>query len=666
MDTNWRNIRFSVWFKILALLLGLFGCYFFSLGFFNNAVREYGPIPDAASMVSREQYPKAEELADRITSLFFREDSAHYIADPVEAQKEAERLAKEAGYDYTVFVDGNYTYGADITQSEYYDREFYYASGTYFGTGYYSGYQTNDTAQYEQSEKQVQVYVALPAASYAALYQDAKAASEVTVDALKYMLLGLLLLLISVVWLCYTAGRTPRDEEVHLYLPEKLWIDVAFGLAVALFSLSLLPGIALFRQSSSDNYIIEYFGAFVYHVVCVACIFVPFAIALFWCVIAVKRLKRREFWKSTFLYFFFSRFYRLLRRGFRFLFKKPHATKYILCVIVYSALLIIEMFFFFLAETGRSIMGAWIMFWIICGTVFLGIVAVKRHTAAQVVLADNIKIIRNGNLSHKIPPTGSTAVDLIADDVNNLSEGLKQSVASQVAAQKMKVELITNVSHDLKTPLTSIISYVDLLSKEPAGSEKSTEYIQVLKTKSARLKNLIEDLFEVAKAESGNIEVHMERLCLNDLLEQALGEYEEKFKAAGLAVRLGGTKDKLYILADSNKLWRVFSNLLNNIVKYTLPGSRVYIDILPDNGYVWVTFKNISSYEMNFTADEIVERFQRGDPSRTTEGSGLGLAIVNSFMERMGGRCDIATDGDLFKAMVLILAANPPETNQDI
>ena len=217
----------------------------------------------------------------------------------------------------------------------------------------------------------------------------------------------------------------------------------------------------------------------------------------------------------------------------------------------------------------------------------------------------------------------------------------------------MKSELITNVSHDLKTPLTSIINYIELIKKEEnITPEYLKDYVNVLDSKSKRLKVLIEDLFEASKASSGNIELNMEKIDIIQLLRQSIGELEEKLSEANLDLKINVPEEKVYVRADGRRLYRVLENLLSNISKYSLPNTRVYIDITEVEGRVKLIMKNISSYELNFDPEEIMERFKRADDSRNTEGSGLGLAIARDLVKLQGGEFAIDIDGDLFKSII--------------
>jgi len=240
----------------------------------------------------------------------------------------------------------------------------------------------------------------------------------------------------------------------------------------------------------------------------------------------------------------------------------------------------------------------------------------------------------------------------MAKNLNNINKGFQLAVDKEIKSQKMKSELISNVSHDLKTPLTSIITYVDLLKSENIDPDIQKEYIEILDKKSQRLKILIEDLFEASKATSGNIDLHLEKIDVVALFRQTLGELEEKTNDSTLQFKINTLENKAMCNLDGRRTYRVFENIMTNILKYAMENSRVYIDITENDHEISFTFKNISAYEMNFDASEITERFTRGDEARNTEGSGLGLSIAKSFIELQNGSLDIIIDGDLFKLIV--------------
>ena len=218
----------------------------------------------------------------------------------------------------------------------------------------------------------------------------------------------------------------------------------------------------------------------------------------------------------------------------------------------------------------------------------------------------------------------------------------------------MKTELITNVSHDLKTPLTSIINYIDLLKREDIEPESARDYVNVLDNKAQRLKVLIDDLFEASKAASGAMELNIEKIEIVQLLKQVLGENDERISNHGLSLRVNTPEEKVFIKGDGKRLYRVFENLISNIVKYSMENTRVYIDIIKEDECVKIVMKNIAAYELNFDVNEITERFKRADEARTSEGSGLGLAIAKSIVELHGGTFYIEVDGDLFKSIITL------------
>jgi signal transduction histidine kinase len=246
-----------------------------------------------------------------------------------------------------------------------------------------------------------------------------------------------------------------------------------------------------------------------------------------------------------------------------------------------------------------------------------------------------------------------------AETLNDLGEAISAAVDEQMKSERFKAELITNVSHDLKTPLTSIINYVDLLKKEDIPNETARGYIEVLDRKSQRLKKLTEDLVEASKASTGALTVNRERLDVKQLVEQAAGEYQEKLSAAGLTLVTTLPQEPVEITADGRHLWRVLDNLLGNCVKYALEGTRVYLDVTAQGEQVVLTVKNISRQSLNLPAQQLLERFVRGDESRTTEGSGLGLSIARSLTELQGGTFELTIDGDLFKAVITLPQTQP-------
>lgn len=241
-----------------------------------------------------------------------------------------------------------------------------------------------------------------------------------------------------------------------------------------------------------------------------------------------------------------------------------------------------------------------------------------------------------------------------------INRGFNESMWEQMKAERMKIALVTNVSHDLKTPLTSMVSYVDLLSKEEDLSESARDYIRILSEKTNRLKQMVSDLFDLAKSTSGDISMDMENLDIKKLIEQTLGDMADEIEKSGLQVKTRLPESPVMIFSDGKKLYRVFQNILGNALKYALDGSRIYVELEERAGGAVATVKNTAAYEMIFTADEMLQRFNRGDRARTTEGSGLGLSIAESFTKVCGGDFKVEIDGDMFKAAVSF----GPETDE--
>ena len=276
---------------------------------------------------------------------------------------------------------------------------------------------------------------------------------------------------------------------------------------------------------------------------------------------------------------------------------------------------------------------------------------------------DFVREVKKGNYSYELYASTQGELKGMCQDLLDIQAGLKDAVETQVKSERLKMELITNVSHDLKTPLTSIVSYVDLLCQMDLTPEPAGEYVRVLAQKASRLNTLMRDLFDVSKAASGTIEVDMVYLDIVALFRQTMAEMDAQIAGCSLDFRMA-LADSAIICGDGEKLNRVFENLISNILKYSLEGTRVYIETEKSSSEIKIIFKNISNYEMNFQVDQIFERFVRGDPSRSTEGSGLGLSIAKSFVEVQGGKLEIIVDGDLFKVEVSFALASESAVEQ--
>lgn len=279
--------------------------------------------------------------------------------------------------------------------------------------------------------------------------------------------------------------------------------------------------------------------------------------------------------------------------------------------------------------------------------------AVLRTVKGMMRLKTSAGELAKGNLGYQIPLEGlSGEVLRLARDMNAISYAVADAVEDRMKSERLKTELITNVSHDIKTPLTSIINYADLIGREHTDNERIVQYAQILYRQSARLKKLIEDLMEASKAATGDLEVFLERCQAGVLLSQAVGEFEHKLQERGLELIVRQEQEPVWILADPRMLWRILDNLMTNICKYAQSNTRVYLSMEAQDGQAVLTFKNISRYALDVNASELAERFVRGDKSRHTEGNGLGLAIAKSLTELQGGDMQLVADGDLFKVVL--------------
>ncbi|MBE5947529.1 MAG: HAMP domain-containing histidine kinase [Lachnospiraceae bacterium] len=321
--------------------------------------------------------------------------------------------------------------------------------------------------------------------------------------------------------------------------------------------------------------------------------------------------------------------------------------------IVYAVMTFFELFMMLVGNSyywSSSYFG-FILIWLLAKLFVAGVLVIVLINFKQVRIA--AEKLAEGDINYKAD-TKYMQWDIKkhAETLNSIGGGLSKAVDEKMKSERLKTELITNVSHDIKTPLTSIINYVDLLKKEELDNEKAQEYLEVLDRQSNRLKKLTEDLVEASKASTGNISVDKQETELGVLLSQAVGEYEERIYAAGLTPIVRIPEEPITIMTDGRLLWRVFDNLLGNICKYSMPDTRVYIELQAMSKEAVFVFRNISKYELNVSSDELMERFVRGDSSRNTEGSGLGLSIAKSLVDLLGGTFTLSVDGDLFKVIL--------------
>lgn len=479
------------------------------------------------------------------------------------------------------------------------------------------------------------------------------------------------------VLLCVFTGRFDREDDgsIHLNWFDRIWSEVLLavgigcGVAAVMLAYPLVmmwPGIKilpnLYVPVQENNYCFGPNNATIF-VLCIGGMILAIALTLICFVSLVKKLKAHKFWEKSLIGKIFHGVGSGVSAGAGAVVSAVRTTDNFM--LKYVGLLLGMVF---LAMTW---IGA------ILDLVLIFIFVPKKVKKFQEIRS-GVDRVKDGELSYKIPVgtdgngKPETELDMLAADINCISDASEAAIQNELKTQRMKTELISNVSHDLKTPLTSMVSYIDLLKKEGLESPNAPEYLKILDEKTERLKVLTEELFEAAKASSGAIPVNKEAIDLGSLVSQSLGEMDARLKARGLDIIVsnacteaknaeksemdeegsslgGGPK----VMADGQLLWRVIENLLGNVSKYALENSRVYVNIRRTDG-ILLEVKNISKDALNISEEELMERFTRGDASRNTEGSGLGLAIARDLVRLMDGKFDITIDGDLFKASVLL------------
>ena len=442
------------------------------------------------------------------------------------------------------------------------------------------------------------------------------------------------LCLALVIFLLCAAGHKEGVEGIHLNWVDKIPLDLYLVVAILL-------GAGLFTLG------IDLSGASWWFMIVLIALLGAALVLLAVSVLMTlsTRFKSGAFWKNTVIYFCLRLLLRMLKAikaGVSYCAKHLHL--YWQAGLIFVGVSLAELFF--LAAFSRS---AVVVIWVIAKLIeapllVLIVISLQKLKAGGEALAE-------GNLNASVDLKHMYGVlRSHGENLNSIAQGMQKAVQQQLKSERFRTDLITNVSHDIKTPLTSIVNYVDLLKKEDVQPEKAKEYIAVLDRQSARLKKLTEDLVEASKASSGTLPVHLEAVDVNVLLSQVSGEYQSRFELCKLEPIVKLSSEDPQILADGKLLWRVFDNLLSNICKYAMPGTRVYFTSEVLDGRVQISFKNISNYPLDITADELLERFVRGDSSRSTEGSGLGLSIAQSLTGLQKGTFDLVVDGDLFKA----------------
>lgn len=456
-------------------------------------------------------------------------------------------------------------------------------------------------------------------------------------DFLVYFLICAGIWLFFLAYLIYAAGRKASEpQSIRLFKTDRWFNEINLALMLTAFGGAVFFAVILFTDFYHVNKTtIAYIKVTdIYTVMFAVCamLFVWFFLTL------VRHIKNRTFIKNFLVYKICRAFIRRLlhiAKSLGFMFSKGNPLSKIIIFITVFGLLTMIPFVGFL-------------------TIPIALAYAYKLAKNYLLLKDGAALIKGGVYDAKIEIAGNSEFARLAGDINEIAAGLGEEVERRTKSERLKTELIVNVSHDIKTPLTSLITYTDLLKKEETDNENIKKYAEILSQKSDRLKKLTDDLFESAKAASGNLSVNTECVDVNSLIIQGLAEMDDRIKDSGLEFKTNLPHDKVYAKADGKLLWRITENLLSNALKYSMPGTRVYIDVSQDEKYVAIAVKNISAIELNISEDEATERFKRGDPSRTGEGSGLGLDIAKSLALCQNGELNIKIDGDLFKAEVKI------------
>ncbi len=447
-------------------------------------------------------------------------------------------------------------------------------------------------------------------------------------------LMSLILLVMIAVYLFWAIGYKKGEEGIHLNVIDQVPYEVISTICLMILSVAL----AIVTNS---------FDVFIYYAIIILYIMaylIGYLACAIWGITTIKRIKAKTFWKSFLSYKVLRWFYHKIKNFMREMDQKTSSSKKVFWY--YWGFIVISVVLASMIGIGISL--------ILLGVFWLwAFYRLKKYNRQQNEIKEALQKIYEGKTNIYLEDQELEGVlKEMAVYINDIVGGFSNAIEESLKSERLKTELITNVSHDIKTPLTSIINYVDLLKKEEIPNEKIKEYIDILDKKSYRLKKLTEDLVEASKVSSGNVKLNMEEINLKELIHQSIGEFKDRLEGKNLKIEMSMPEDDIKIKADNRYLYRVIENLLSNVTKYALDGSRVYIDLKKERNNIEVSMKNISKDKLNISSEELMQRFVRGDKSRYTEGSGLGLSIAKSLTELQGGEFSIYIDGDLFKVVM--------------
>ncbi len=460
------------------------------------------------------------------------------------------------------------------------------------------------------------------------LYNTLSSVSQQAVFAIPFLII-LIIALVPII--IVGVGRTRKQEGIKLNWYDKILVEIAAFISMFIGAIGACFTISVSGMNTMTSFVLGI------SVICVG-IFIMYLACILFFETVVKRLKTHTFIKTTFIYWIYDKI-----RGFL---KDIKITKKL---VLYFILFILANLVCFGILWSNGFPG-FVLTVLLYGVTYSFL---SKRIKSYAKISETVHELYNGNTEIEIDENQMVKeMQETAKEINDIAGGLSNAIEEKLKSERLKTELITNVSHDIKTPLTSIINYVDLLKKENIQGEKAIEYLNILDSKSQRLKKLTEDLVEASKASSGAIKLNMERLNVNELIKQVSGEFEDKFKVHNLEEIIAFPENDVYINADSRYMYRVLENMYSNISKYAMEGTRVYTDILQKDNTISIELKNVSKQKLNISVDELMQRFVRGEASRNTEGSGLGLSIARSLTELQGGQFNIYLDGDLFKVTI--------------
>jgi signal transduction histidine kinase len=587
----------------------------------------------AFAMIKQRELDKSVNFKYAVINTATNEYETNIALGGDSVQKAAEKLLTNKSWIYYSAADNKFNY-SNLLIREYLKEDFFDYIGSELGNG------------------PIVIYAAIqdelvPGDEFYDIKQDFESSAQ---QIMEVMLTGASAVFVGIlcfIYLVSVAGRKQKEGPIEPALIDWFYTDIHTLITVLIITASI--GIT--------DEIIHSLGSQTYQLIFMFIVSsLDFMVLICYSLSMIRHIKRKTLFRHTLTYNLLKAVRRLFGNFLGQIFR-PKALKpvIILLILAYGWLNVI--FTIIMVNSGNGVLA----FLIILGLNMVVIYYSSKALKSLMTIMKWVNEMSRGNLDVDLEVDRmSRSLVPFANDIGCLQTGLKEAVKEAVKGERLKTELITNVSHDLKTPLTSIINYVDLLKKEKTDNETIKEYVDVLEEKSARLKKLIDDLLEASKAASGNMNINLGDIDLCQLCEQSTAEFSDKTEKAGLDVRMKLSEKPTVVRGDGALMWRIMDNLLSNVVKYAQKNSRVYINIEETDGYGTITVKNISEAPLDISAEQLMERFVRGDKSRTTEGSGLGLSIAKSLAEAQHGRLELSVDGDLFKVIVKIPIVKAP------